>query len=277
MAEEYIKEIKEAAEYIKGVVKGKTYEVGIILGSGLGEIANKIEEPIYIPYKDIPHFPVSTAPSHVGRFVFGKFQGKDVMCMQGRFHYYEGYSIKQVTLPVRVMKLIGVKKLLVTNASGTTNACCAPGDLMLVTDHINLMGTNPLIGPNLAEFGPRFPPMSECYSPRLITLAREIAKEQKIELHEGVYCALSGPTYETKAEVRMVRGLGADACGMSTVPEVIVAAHQGTEVVCLSCLTNYAAGVTKDIPNEDEVVQIANSDKVKSRLHNLVNELIKRM
>lgn len=277
MAEEYVKQIKEAAEYLQKVLGGKTYEVGIILGSGLGEIATKVENPTFVSYKDIPHFPVSTAPSHAGRFVFGTFMGKQVMVMQGRFHFYEGYTPKQVTLPVRVMKLMGVKKLLVTNAAGGTNPKITPGDLMLITDHINMMGVNPLNGPNLSEFGPRFPPMSECYSPRLIKLVREIAAEQKIHLWEGTYAAMMGPTYETKAEVHMMTVLGASAVGMSTVPEVIVAAHQGTEVVGLSCLSNYAAGVTEDIPNEDEVVQVANSDSTKARLHGLVNEIIKRM
>ncbi len=246
--------IKESAKYILEKTKLQP-EIGLILGSGLGAIADQIEDAEFYPYKEIPNFPVSTVEGHAGCLVIGTLEGKKVVAMQGRFHYYEGYHMQEVTFPVRVMKLLGIKTLIVTNAAGAVNTGYKPGDLMLISDHLNLSGNNPLIGKNLEEFGTRFPDMSDPYNKELRRKVKEIAKSLEIELQEGVYACMSGPTYETPAEIRMIRTLGGDAVGMSTAPEVIVAAHSGIKVIGISCMTNMAAGILDKPLDHSEVME----------------------
>ena len=267
-------QIEKAANFIKSKMTTAP-EIGLILGSGLGVLAEKIENPIILPYQDIPEFPVSTVEGHAGQLVIGELSGKKVVAMQGRFHFYEGYSMNQVTFPVRVMKLLGVQTLVVTNAAGSVNESFQPGDLMLITDHINFMGTNPLIGANDARFGVRFPDMSEAYSKEFRNLAKQVAKRQGLDLKEGVYVGNSGPTYETPAEVRMARIVGGDAVGMSTVPEVIVARHCGMRVLGISCLTNMAAGILNQPLSHDEVIET--TEKVKTSFLSFVKEIISEM
>ena len=245
----------KAVEFIKEKIS-LTPEIGIVLGSGLGGLAEKIENPEYIDYKDIPSFPISTAPGHKGRFVFGKLSGKSVVCMQGRFHYYEGYSTQQIVMPIRVMKLLGVKTLILTNAAGGINLGFNVGDIMAITDHINLTGTNPLIGKNDERFGERFTDMSYTYTPSLIELASKTAEELGIELKKGVYLGLTGPSYETPAEIKAFRTLGADTVGMSTVFEVIAASHCKMDILAFSLVTNMAAGVLDKKLSEEEVLTI---------------------
>lgn len=223
------------------VIRKKTesdYKIGIILGTGLGGLVNEIEIEHEIEYDELPNFPLSTVESHHGKLIFGKLSGKDVVAMQGRFHYYEGYSMKQITYPVRVMKKLGVDTLLVSNACGGMNPNYKKGDVMIMLDHINLIGDNPLIGPNDDEFGPRFPDMSEPYSHELISLAEKVALENGIKIQQGVYVAVAGPNLETKAEYRFLRTIGADVVGMSTVPENIVANHMGMKVLGVSIITD---------------------------------------
>lgn len=265
-------QIEKAAAFIKGKIQ-KTPEIGLILGSGLGVLAEQINQPIILPYADIPEFPVSTVEGHKGQLVVGQLCGKIVVAMQGRFHYYEGYTMDKVTFPVRVMKLLGVETLVVTNAAGSVNESFVPGDLMLITDHINCMGTNPLIGANDERFGPRFPDMSEAYNKELRNAAKQIAKKQGLDIKEGVYVGNTGPTYETPAEVRMARILGGDAVGMSTVPEVIVARHCGMRVLGISCLTNMAAGILDQPLSHDEVIET--TEKVKEQFLLFVKEIVK--
>ncbi|MFJ7828672.1 purine-nucleoside phosphorylase [Peribacillus sp. NPDC097206] len=264
--------IETAAEFIKNKVEG-TPDIGLILGSGLGVLADEIENPIIIPYHEIPEFPVSTVEGHAGQLVIGNLSGKQVVAMQGRFHFYEGYSMEKVTFPVRVMKLLGVETLIVTNAAGSVNESYAPGDLMIITDHINLMGTNPLIGANEDRFGPRFPDMSEAYNKELRAKAKTIASTLGLDVKEGVYIGNSGPTYETPAEVRMARVLGGDAVGMSTVPEVIVARHCGMKVLGISCLTNMASGILDQPLSHVEVIET--TEKVKSSFLEFVKSIVK--
>jgi purine-nucleoside phosphorylase len=235
----------------------------LILGSGLGIIAGQVENPIRIPYSQIPGFPVSTVAGHAGQFVFGTTEGRPVMVMQGRFHYYEGYPVRDLALPVWVMKSLGITKMVVTNAAGGVNATFQPGDLMLITDHLNLAFNNPLMGPNPDEIGPRFPDTSRAYSPQMGQKARYIAQKQGIALKEGVYQFNTGPSYETPAEVNMARVLGADAVGMSTVPEVIAAAHCGIEVLGLSYISNLAAGISKTALSHEEVMETMETIKDK--------------
>jgi len=233
-------QIQQAAAYIQNKTRHQP-TIGLILGSGLSPLAEEIEPADYIPYGDIPHFPVSGVAGHAGRWVIGRLAGKTVMVMQGRVHFYEGYSMQQITLPVRVMQVMGVKTLIVTNAAGGVNQNFAAGDLMLIVDHINMVGfggNNPLCGSNLDAFGPRFPSMTHAYSPELMSLARQSAKELSLTLREGVYTCLSGPTFETPAEIRFLQTIGTDAVGMSTAPEVIVANHGGMRVLGLSTITN---------------------------------------
>lgn len=237
--DERVKRIYEAADYIKGRIGNGKPLAGIVLGSGLGKLAEKIENPVTIPYKEIPHFPASTAVGHKGNFIYGTLGGKQVVAMQGRFHYYEGYSMEYVTLPIRVMKVLGIEYLFVSNAAGGVNFSFKVGDLMVIRDHINLL-PNPLIGPNMEEFGPRFPDMTRPYSPQLCKLATETAAEKGIELKGGTYLASTGPTYETPAEYKYFRTIGADAVGMSTIPEVIVARHSSIPVFGMSVITNEA-------------------------------------
>jgi purine-nucleoside phosphorylase len=227
----------EAVQFIKDETDFQP-EYLLILGTGLGQLADEIETEHIISYSDIPHFPVSTVESHAGKLIFGKLGGKDVVAMQGRFHYYEGYTMQQIAFPVRVAKAVGAQSLLVSNACGGLNPNFSRGDIMLITDHINFLGDNPLIGPNDDELGPRFPDMSEPYTERLLELAENVALEHSIKMHQGVYLAISGPMLETKAEYRYLRQLGADVVGMSTVPEVISAVHMGMDVLGISVITD---------------------------------------
>jgi len=247
--------VQEAAAYIRSKISHAP-KIGIILGSGLGDLASAIEDKVEIPYAQIPHFACSTAPGHKGQLVYGTLDANTVICMQGRLHYYEGHSMEDIIFPVRVMKLLGVQTLLVTNAAGGINAGFQVGDLMLIRDHINFLGFNPLIGPNLSEFGPRFCDMSYTYTPELQNLAKETASQLQIPLQEGVYLACTGPSFETPAEIRAFRTLGADAVGMSTVPEVIAASHCGMNVLAFSLITNMAAGVLNQKLTEEEVMVI---------------------
>ncbi len=229
--------IDETLAYLRSRT-AMTPPVGIILGTGLGGLVGEIESQIVIDYGDIPHFPISTVESHHGKLIFGRLAGVDVVAMQGRFHYYEGYTLRQVTYPVRVMKFLGVETLLISNAAGGMNPLFRRGDLMVIDDHINLIGDNPLIGPNDDQLGPRFPDMSEPYSRRLIAMAEDVALEARIPLRKGVFVAVAGPNLETRAEYRFLRGIGADVVGMSTVPENIVAVHMGMRVLGMSIVTD---------------------------------------
>lgn len=233
-------------------------QIALVLGSGLGGLAERIEDPVCLPYREVPGFPLSTAPGHAGQFVAGRLSGRAVICMQGRFHYYEGHEMADIALPVRVLKALGCRALVLTNAAGGVNYDFSVGDFMLITDHINFMGANPLRGKNDDDVGPRFCDMSRVYDPGLQDLARKVAEGQGLALREGVYLGYMGPSYETPAEIRAFRTLGADAVGMSTVPEAIAAAHCGLPVVALSLITNMAAGMTGQRLSGDEVIAIAN-------------------
>lgn len=235
--EEFRKKRDQAVAFIRQQTDFQP-EYLLILGTGLGQLADEIETEHIISYSNIPHFPVSTVESHAGKLIFGKLGGKDVVAMQGRFHYYEGYTMQQIAFPVRVAKAIGAQSLLVSNACGGLNPNFSRGDIMLITDHINFLGDNPLIGPNDDELGPRFPDMSEPYTERLLELAENVALEHSIKMHQGVYLAVTGPMLETKAEYRYMRQLGADVVGMSTVPEVISAVHMGMDVLGISVITD---------------------------------------
>ena len=250
-------------------------DIGVILGSGLGDYAEALEDAVKLPYSEIPGFPRSTVAGHAGMWCCGTLYGKRVVMMQGRFHYYEGYSMKDVTLPVRVMQKIGVKTLIVTNAAGGVNLGYHPGELMVIGDMFSMTAQNPLIGPNLDAFGPRFPDMSCAFDKELRALAHECANEQGFALREGVYAQMTGPMYETPAEIRMLRTLGADAVGMSTVPEVIVARHGGMRVLGISCITNMAAGILDQPLNHAEVTETAN--RVKGQFRNLLDRIIEKM
>lgn len=268
-----MKRIDEAAAKVLAVC-GKA-DIGVILGSGLGDYAEALEDAVKLPYSEIPGFPRSTVAGHAGMWCCGTLYGKRVVMMQGRFHYYEGYGMKDVTLPVRVMQKIGVKTLVVTNAAGGVNLGYHPGELMVIGDMFSMTAQNPLIGPNLDAFGPRFPDMSCAFDKELRALAHECANEQGFALREGVYAQMTGPTYETPAEIRMLRTLGADAVGMSTVPEVIVARHGGMRVLGLSCITNMAAGILDQPLNHAEVTETAN--RVKGQFRNLLDRIIEKM
>lgn len=268
--------IQMAASLLKERMEGRQPELGIVLGSGLGKLAENIEDPIVIPYGDLPDFPVSTAVGHKGNFIVGKLGGKMVIAMQGRIHYYEGYGIDKVVLPIRVMICVGIKTLIVSNAAGGTNLSFRVGDLMIIKDHINLL-PNPLIGPNIEEFGPRFPDMTRPYDPRLIRMALRLGAEMEIPLQLGVYVGGTGPSYETPAEYKYFRSIGGDAVGMSTIPEVIVARHAGVPVFGISVITNEAHDdYAEDYENDgDDVVKAANAaaDKM-TRLITRMIELI---
>ena len=268
-----MKRIDEAAAKVHAVC-GKA-DIGVILGSGLGDYAEALEDAVKLPYSEIPGFPRSTVAGHAGMWCCGTLYGKRVVMMQGRFHYYEGYGMKDVTLPVRVMQKIGVKTLIVTNAAGGVNLGYHPGELMVIGDMFSMTAQNPLIGPNLDAFGPRFPDMSCAFDKELRALAHECANEQGFALREGVYVQMTGPTYETPAEIRMLRTLGADAVGMSTVPEVIVARHGGMRVLGISCITNMAAGILDQPLNHAEVTETAN--RVKGQFRNLLDRIIEKM
>ena len=253
-----------AAAYIRERVPMRP-EIGLVLGSGLGDYADTLEDALRIAYADIPNFPVPSIPGHTGALVFGRKQGREVVVMQGRIHYYEGLPQQQITLPIRVLAALGVKTVVLTNACGGVNLQFAPGDLMLIRDHINFSGANPLIGPNLDAFGPRFPDMSDLYTASVRAAIREKAREAGIFLQEGVYAMYSGPNYETPAEIRMFRALGADTVGMSTVPEALVAGHCGMQVVGISCVTNMAAGVLPAKLSHEEVTEAASRVSAKFR------------
>jgi purine-nucleoside phosphorylase len=252
-----LEQIDQAAD----AVRSKTSyipRVGLILGSGLNSLADSVQKADFIPYSDLPNWPVSTVHGHAGRLVIGELEGQPVFVMQGRTHFYEGYSMSQVTLPVRVMLRLGMEMLIVTNAAGGINPDFEPGDVMLITDNLNLVGmagANPLMGPNIDELGPRFPDMSRSYDPDLAATARKVASENKISLREGVYCGLSGPSFETPADLRFLRMAGADSVGMSTVPEVIVARHGGMRVLGFSGISNKANLDGSTITTHDEVLQ----------------------
>ncbi|ATO51087.1 purine-nucleoside phosphorylase [Brevibacillus laterosporus] len=266
--------ILEAKAFIEEKLTEKP-TIGLVLGSGLGVLADEIEEATVISYNEIPHFTKSTVVGHKGQLVIGKLKGKQVVAMQGRFHYYEGHDLEAVVFPIRVMKAIGVETIIVTNAAGGVNESYKPGDLMLISDHLNLTYRNPLIGGNDESLGARFPDMSEAYSKRLRGLSKEVAATLGIQLQEGVYAGLLGPSYETPAEIRMLRILGGDSVGMSTVPEVIVARHMNIEVLGISCISNMAAGILDQPLSHDEVMET--TEKVKAEFLSLVKGVIEKM
>lgn len=269
-----VQQIAEATEAVRGVCDAKP-QVAIVLGTGLGALADRIKVRARIEYGDIPHFPTSTVDSHAGELVLGDLAGKRVVALSGRFHPYEGYSLQQVTFPIRVAKALGVSTLVVSNAAGGMNPQFRTGDLMVITDHINLMGDNPLIGPNDDRLGPRFPDMSEPYTETLIELAETISLEQGIKLLRGVYLACTGPCLETKAEYRFMRGIGGDAVGMSTVPEVIVAVHAGLKVLGFSVITDECLPDALEAADIERIIATANAAEPK--LSALVTACLERM
>lgn len=269
--EEQMRKFEESAAYVRSLVGAEPIEIGMILGSGLGELANEVEDAVVVPYHDIPHFPISTVPGHAGRLVIGRLQGRRVLVMQGRFHFYEGYSMETVVYPVRVMRLLGIVNLLVTNAAGCVNMAWNPGDLMIISDHIKLIADNPLRGANPAQLGERFFDMGSAYPEALRRIARDCGRKLGITLREGVYQLFTGPSFETPAEVRFARICGADAVGMSTVPEVIAARHAGMKVLGISCLTNMAAGILDQSLNHAEVLETG--ERVKYTFVALVKEI----
>ncbi len=269
-----LEKIKETTQFIQRQIAFQP-EIGIILGTGLGGLVSEMEILHQIKYKDIPNFPVSTVEGHHGNLIFGKLANKKVVAMQGRFHYYEGYSMQEITLPVRVLKMLGINQLIVSNASGGMNPDFEVGDLMIINDHINLFGTNPLIGKNYEEFGPRFPDMSQAYDHNLIKIAVGLAKEMNIDIKQGVYAGVTGPTFETPAEYNYIRSIGADAVGMSTVPEVIVARHMNLTCFAISVITDSGVpGHIVEITHE-EVQQIA--AKSEPKMAELIKKLLMKM
>jgi purine-nucleoside phosphorylase len=270
--------VKEKIEQAAAMIQKQSSvqpRIGLILGSGLGVLADEIEEADVIPYEKIPHFPVSTVEGHAGRLVIGRLKGQAVIAMQGRFHLYEGYPLEAVTFPIRVMKRLGVETALITNAAGGINESFRAGDLMLIRDHINFMFRNPLVGPNDPELGDRFPDMTEAYDADLRRLAKGVAEKLGIDLKEGVYAAMLGPSYETPAEIRMLRTVGGDAVGMSTVPEVIVARHAGIRVLGISCIANMAAGILPQPLSHEEVMETA--ERVKETFLRLVKGILREL
>jgi purine-nucleoside phosphorylase len=266
--------IQEAINEILRINKVKP-KIGLVLGSGLGEMAEEMEDEIIIPYKSIPGFPLSTVEGHAGNLVFGKISDKHIVAMQGRFHYYEGYSMEEVTFPIRIMAKLGIEYLIVTNAAGGINEKFKAGDLMIIEDMINLQGNNPLIGINLDDFGVRFPDLSKPFNKEMQDIIFNCAVKNNVTLKKGVYAAMSGPSFETPAEIRMLRKLGADAVGMSTVPEVIVARHSGIKVLGVSCISNMAAGILQKQLNHKEVIET--TDKVKDIFKKLIRETIRNI
>ena len=267
--------IKETADFLRSQVKGEMPRIAIILGTGLGSLVDSIEDKQFIPYKDIPNFPVSTVAGHSGNLIFGTLGGKRVIAMQGRFHYYEGYDMKQVTFPVRVFKALGVDTLFVSNAAGGMNKEFVVGDVMVITDQINLFPENPLRGKNYDELGPRFPAMTEPYDHKLIALADTVAAEKGIRLVHGVYVGTTGPTFETPAEYEYFRIIGGDAVGMSTVPEVIVARHGEMRVFGVSVITDLGGKDITDVPSHEEVQQAA--IKAQPNVVAVISEMVKRL
>lgn len=265
-----LEKIKEAVAYLSNQTQ-VVPEIGIILGTGLGGLVNEIEVLDEVSYDRIPHFPVSTVESHSGKLIFGKLGGKQVVAMQGRFHYYEGYDLQQVTFPVRVMKLLGIKQLIVSNASGGVNPDFQVGEVMIINDHIDFFPSNPLVGKNIDELGPRFPDMSEPYDPNMINIALAIAKEKGFRVSTGVYLGLTGPSLETPAEYRMVRVMGADAVGMSTVPEIIVARHMEIPCFAISIITDLG------VPGKIKKVSVEDVIAVASKQEPIMTEIIKEL
>jgi purine-nucleoside phosphorylase len=264
-----------AARYIGARAGGRKPLVAVVLGSGLGGVASFISDAIEIAYSEIPHFVNSTVEGHAGKLILGSCSGVEVAVMSGRFHFYEGYSMQEVTFPIRVFALMGIRSLVLTNAAGATSHKLTPGSLMIITDHLNLMGDNPLRGPNEEKFGPRFPDMTGVYTPAYVDLAHEVAREMGLTLVEGVYAGLRGPSFETPAEVRALRALGADAIGMSTVPEAIVARHSGMKVLAISCITNLAAGLTRAQIVHEEVMEVCS--RMGEKLSGLIARIVPRI
>lgn len=271
---EYLDMLHEANDFLKKQIK-TVPDVAVILGTGLGSLSDYIENKTVIKYTDIPHFPKSTVPGHAGEFIIGNIYNKNIIAMNGRFHYYEGYSMEQVTFPVRVIKSLGVQKIIVTNASGGMNPDFKAGDLMFITDHINMMNDNPLIGKNYEEFGPRFPDMSNAYDKQFLNIGLNTAKKLNIPVQKGIYVALTGPMYETPAELKMLRLIGADAVGMSTIPEVIIANHANMKVLGISCITDMAIPDSLEPLDHERV--IATAEKAKNNFVSLVRGIIKNM
>ncbi|TMV51360.1 purine-nucleoside phosphorylase [Paenibacillus mesophilus] len=265
----YVEQINQAAGFIRSRIGGPLPTIGLVLGSGLGDLADEVEDAVRIDFGHIPYFPVSTVEGHAGRFVIGKLEGKPVIVMQGRFHYYEGYPMRTVVAPIYVMRKLGVETVVVTNAAGGMNRAFRPGDLMLICDHLNMTGDHPLIGKNDAELGPRFPDMSEAYDKSYRELAHRISSQIRgddgnaLELQEGVYCGISGPSYMTPSELTMLARLGGDAVGMSTVAEVIAARHCGLKVLGISCITDMAIGEELEPLSHEQVMEVANRTKPK--------------
>jgi purine-nucleoside phosphorylase len=270
---EYFDKVEEAAAHIRS--RAKAPDVAIVLGSGLGDFANTLQESVSIPYAELPHWPASRIIGHEGRLVVGSMAGRRVAALAGRVHYYEGHDLRTVTFATRVMGRLGIKTLVLTNAAGGINVKLTPGMLMIMDDHINLLGSNPLVGPNEDRFGARFPDMSEVYSKRLRAIAAEVGAAGGVAIDRGVYVAVHGPSYETPAEIRFLRTIGADAVGMSTVPEAIVARHMGIEVLGLSCITNAAAGVLPKPLNHDEVMEVAR--RVRGAFARLLEGIVARL
>ena len=264
----------EATEFVRARIADRPL-IGLLIGTGLGNTADGMDKVISVEYKEIPHFPVSTAPTHQGKLLFGNMAEKAVMAMQGRFHYYEGYSVREITLPVRVMQLLGVKSLLLSNAAGGINPLFDVGDIMVITDHINLTGNNPLIGPNLDEWGPRFPDMSQVYDRRLIALAEEAALENGIQVQKGVYAGLPGPSLETGAEIRFLKTIGADAVGLSTVPEAIAAVHGGMAILGFSVITNMNLPDRLKPARVEEIIAVA--ERTAPRLQAIIRGVVGKL
>jgi purine-nucleoside phosphorylase len=264
-----------AARFIETRAGSRTARVAVVLGSGLGGVAGIVEDPAEIPYTEIPHFVRSTVDGHEGKLIVGGVNGVTVAVMKGRFHFYEGYTLDEVAFPIRVFAVMGIRALIITNAAGGADPQIPPGSLMAITDHLNLMGDNPLRGPNDARFGPRFPDMTDVYTPVYLEYLHEAARELRIKLVEGIYAGVRGPTYETPAEVRMLRTLGADAVGMSTVPEAIVAHHCGINVLGVSCVTNTAAGLTSGRIDHEDVIRVGR--RAERDLASLIELVIPRL
>jgi len=268
------KKVLESTDYIMSRANVEA-DIAIILGSGLGGLVNDISIDCEIPFSDIPNFPASTVKGHSGKLIYGQLEGKKVLVLAGRFHYYEGYTMREVSYPIYVFKQLEISKMIVTNACGGINKSYKPGDIMIIDDFINLMGSNPLVGKNDERLGNRFPDMTEPFSNKLINLTEEVAKKLEYNLKKGVYAGFMGPYYETRAEIKMIAGFGADVVGMSTVPEVIAANHTGIETLGLSCVTNMATGIQKKKHSHDDVIKIANETSV--RLVKLVKEVIRKI
>lgn len=264
----------KSADYVKSIIND-TPEIAVVLGSCLGDFSEKIENPIEIDYHDIPNFLVSTVASHAGKLIFGTVSRKKVICMSGRFHFYEGYAFEQLTAPIRLFKLLGVKKTIITNAAGAVNTSYKPGDVMIISDHIKFNGSSPLCGKNIDEFGPRFFDVTDMYTKSLREIALDTAKDTRLTVHEGVYMYFTGPQFETPAEIRAARLLGADAVGMSTVTEALTAAHCSMPLLGISVITNMAAGITSEKISHEEVDVVAST--IKNEFGDYVEELIKNI